>query len=49
MVKINEKGSWEGISDYFSSPLETESPNLTQPPNSCNKERGNESMAVKKH
>ncbi|MFS7946619.1 hypothetical protein Hanom_Chr06g00538521 [Helianthus anomalus] len=36
------------ISDYFPSPLETESPNLTQPPNSCSKERGNEIMVDKK-
>ncbi|KAI3775297.1 hypothetical protein L1987_49868 [Smallanthus sonchifolius] len=31
---MDEKESWEAISDYFPSPLENESPNLTQPPNS---------------
>lgn len=30
----DEKVSWEAISDNFPSPLESESPNLTQPPNS---------------
>ncbi|MFS7971722.1 hypothetical protein Hanom_Chr09g00836121 [Helianthus anomalus] len=49
MVKTSEEGSWEPIFDYFPSPLETESPILTQPPNSCSKERGNESMVDKKH
>ncbi|KAK1417101.1 hypothetical protein QVD17_26223 [Tagetes erecta] len=32
--RMDEKESWEAISDYFPSPLESESPNLTQPPNS---------------
>ncbi|KAI3803151.1 hypothetical protein L1987_31300 [Smallanthus sonchifolius] len=31
---IDEIESWEAISDYFPSPLESESLNLTQPPNS---------------
>ncbi|KAJ0514840.1 putative protein kinase RLK-Pelle-DLSV family [Helianthus annuus] len=30
----DDKESWEAVSDYFSSTLENESPNLTQPPNS---------------
>lgn len=29
-----DRQSWEVISDYFPSPIESESPNLTQPPNS---------------
>lgn len=32
--RMDDKESWEAISDYFPSPLESESPNLTQPPNS---------------
>ncbi|XP_076955897.1 cold-responsive protein kinase 1-like [Bidens hawaiensis] len=32
--QMGESESWEAISDYFPSPLESESPNLTQPPNS---------------
>lgn len=34
--KVDEKVSWESISNYFPSPIESESqsPNLTQPPNS---------------
>ncbi|XP_076909693.1 putative LRR receptor-like serine/threonine-protein kinase At1g56140 [Bidens hawaiensis] len=32
--QMDENESWEAISDYFPSPLESESPNLTQPPNS---------------
>ncbi|KAL8235072.1 hypothetical protein R6Q59_021172 [Mikania micrantha] len=33
-MKPDKKESWEAISDYYPSPLESESPNLSQPPNS---------------
>lgn len=32
--KTNENVSWETISNSFPSPMETEPPSLTQPPNS---------------
>ncbi|XP_076892618.1 putative LRR receptor-like serine/threonine-protein kinase At1g56140 [Bidens hawaiensis] len=32
--QMDETESWEAISDYFPSPLESDSPNMTQPPNS---------------